>query len=423
MRAPFYKVYISDTDRDVTEFVESFEYEDCIKEASLVTIKIFDTFVLDRVEDSDFISGKILAFQFGFIGEDAAVSPVHKAKITDVDVDYSERVTMTIKATDLGVRMGKDSSAKVWTGKTGSEIAEELAEKHGLEAIVDKTTKKWEIPQGHKDDFAFLQYLAKREADGNHICYVRNDTLYYVRRNLDKAATYSFTYSQDEKTVRFKSTMEETTGSTGGVKSKTATSDLLNKTHKGSEADNKSVKNMIDTGDYKTVYDADGNIVGKKVKDGTPIAKKPTVTDAVVGKVSELGKTIITPATDAMEASNLVNSDHKEGKFSFLKCTLNCPGEPGMAPDTLITMAGVAKRDLGNWYLEKVKHTIEAGGYMIEATGRKNATKVKTDAKSSNKNTTIGKKKTGEDPKVISVYDANGNHIGDKTASGKYTAA
>lgn len=380
-QAPFYKVYInSDESQDITEQVESLVFEDASKEDSLLRITIKPDYALSLVDDDRISTNSVITFQFGYLQGD--ISPIHRAKVTDIKHKYRDRVTMEITCLALSNLAKKVKEKTVWKGKTTKQIVEEVASKYGLEVEIEGGDTKWDsLPQGTKSDMEFLRYLAQREDGGNTITYIRNNTLYYEARGTSKESMLSYTYGDGEGTVMyFEPAIKESNA-------------------KGK--DNKAIVPSFDpfTGTHSTkVVDA-----SSEEATGTLGSHKRVATKQLNGMVKDIGTTIKEPqgfvndaTTSKKEASNVANSAKKGSRQVIAK--LGVVGNPLTSPNKVITMSGVAKTHAGNWLIEKVTHTIQRSGYVTVLDLVKNGASKGTKAKDANK--TVGADKV-EDKVVV----------------------
>lgn len=397
MASPFYKVYIEKNNREISEAVERFHYEDCTEEDSYLELVLSKEESMKYADDPDIAEGVWLNFQFGYIqGE---LSKLHRCKISDIKTRYADRVTLTIKCLDIGTSMRKDSNQVVWKNKTSVQIAKEIADKWGLRLESDSTTRVWDsVPQGNKSDMAFLQYLASREDTGNFVTYIRNDVLYFVNRKLKSDSTKTYTYNDGNGTVvSFEPEWRESTQDSSAIESKHTSVD-----QKSGKVVNTKVNNSTETstgtlGENKLVFS--GNFKYKR-KDENKLKKS---------SAPAVSKPIVLPTKDSKEAENLANSKKKKATLKSLEATLVTEGEPNAVPNSVITVAGVAKNHSGNWFVTKVTHDISGSGYVTTHKLNKNGTNKGNATKSSGSdiskvkdaNKTVGPKKAEDKVKVV----------------------
>lgn len=388
IKSPYYKVYIGD--RDITKYVENINYEDSTEEDNIITLKIDQDYALQLADDPDFVTGKIVAFQFGFMG--GAVSQLHKSKVTDIKHTYRERVMMTMKCLDLGTTVKRTTSQKIWEGKTSSQIAESIADKYGFDKEIKKTSKVWDnLPQGNKSDLEFLNYIAAREGGGNMVVFIRNNILYFVERGLNDESKVTFTYGYgDGEMVSFEPTQKDS--SKKAVSNQTAVTNVDEKTGvvTTTVVDNNTEEDTGSTELYK--FDANnGDLIGEISEDNTTIGKQNSE-----------------PVESDEEAASLANSTKKKAALEGMTAKLKLDGQPLLVPNSIITIKNVAKRHLGNWLIVKVIHSIQNGAYITTCDLKRNASKTKTQNKASDANTTEGGNKVKDEVKVVvKVYDAD----------------
>ena len=407
MKAPFFKLELKSNNKtfDITKYVKSFVYEDAIEEDSLVKITIDSDYAEQLADDSRFVTGTIINFQYGFI--QGKISRIHSTRVTDITHEYAASITMSLTCLDLGNVVKKATSNKIWKGMTSSQIAVEIANDWGLEADITPTSKVWDnLPQGNKSDKDFLTYLAQREEDGDFIYYIRNNTLYFGKRKLDKKSEFIYTYGED--IVRFKPSMKESSAKPESVKAKVNVQNPIKGTSSVAEAGVKNEKGGSYTGTYKTVYNSDGNKVGR-----IPI-KQTHTEDKKTGK--GFGKPFLNPSPDLKENENLANSKKKTATLKTLVADLVIEGNPLIEPNNVVTINNVAKKYAGNWFVIKATHNV-GQTYTTTLSLSRNAGKEKTankeDAPKSKVNNTVGDKpqtkKSTVTVKKVHIYDQNGN--------------
>lgn len=169
-KSPFYRVYIKNTDSDVTEMVTSLRYEDSLKADDFVEIKM-DRVKIDFLDSGDISKGNEIIFEYGFIG--GKRSGQRYAVIKNIDYTYGNSVNVTIKAHDKGTWMKKLTSVQIYEGKTASEIVKSIAAMFNMDAVIDDTEKKYEtLSQGGKTFYDLCKYLANKEG------YVKEDKVF-----------------------------------------------------------------------------------------------------------------------------------------------------------------------------------------------------------------------------------------------------
>lgn len=412
MKAPFYKVDLISNDKtyDITKYVKSFVYEDAIEEDSLLKIVVDSDYAEQLADDSRFVTGANIHFQFGFM--QGKISAVHSSRISDITHEYAHSVTMSITCLDLGNAIKKATSSKVWKGKTSSQIAAEIAASWGLQSDITETSKVWDsLPQGNKNDKQFLTYLAEREDDGDFISYIRNDTLYFGKRKMDKNSDFIYTYG--ENIVRFRPSWKESSAKPEAIKSKAIVTNPFKGTTAQAEASATKEKGGAYTGTYKTAFNQNSKAVGK-----IPI-KQDSKQEKATGK--GFGKPFINPSPDLKESENLANSKKKTATLKTLVADLVVEGNPLIEPNTVITINNVAKKYVGNWYVVKATHNV-SGTYTTTMSLSRNAVKEKSknveNAPKAKVNNTVGAKPQTKQTTVkitkVYTYDQNANRSNKK---------
>lgn len=406
MQAPYYKIYLGEDRVDITFICSNFVYEDCIEEDSLLKLDITPD---DTDSADDIKTGRFIYFQFGYIGGE--LSDMQKSRITDIKYKYSKGLKITINCLDLGTIVRKVPSKKIWSDITSSDIAKEIADKYNLDSDIEETTKVWEkLPQGNRTDFSFLSYLAERADSGTYITYIRNNILSFKKSDLKKDSVRSFNYkdsngyitsfsaSEEESSMSSsvggvdvmtsnKKTGEETkkdvnnktenkTGTLGTHNPEISNPDVYNLNSFSAKTDNTTVRNA-----YVSVPDIPSPKYSIAVKSNDDTDNPNDYTDNVGKKtpsyyINMLKKSYSEPTEDKEEASNVANHKKKQATLSIITGKLKLVGQPFIAPDTVITIKGVANRHIGNWYVVKVVHKLSSSGYSTSLSLKKNGTSI-----------------------------------------------
>jgi uncharacterized protein len=430
MKAPFY--YISINGRDISELVENFNYEDCVEEDDMLTFTIFSKLSSKFAEDEAIKAGTLAEFKFGYRA--GKTSDLRKARITDISYKYGENVKISVKAMDLGTVMKKSTSNKIWRNITTREIALEIASRYGMTVEADFDGKFWKsVPQGHLSDFEFLQQLSMKETDGNYIIQITDTVIKFIRRALNERSLTTLTFKDPNSgIISFSSDYKESSAKNEGVGVSMAGFNPMDKKAEVGKADPNSQKNAATLGERKTIYSADGNIMGSWGSEESTnlnvkqVAQKPAKEETTFEKTTRLGKTIVTAVQDPTELTNMANTSNKTGNLKILTGSLVLEGKPNIRSNRIITLSGFFKRDLGNWYVKKVTHSITSSGYTTTLDLEKNGSnsKVAGRGKATNPNTAKGNPETSltdAAKKILSVYDQNGTKVA-QTDGTNYTA-
>lgn len=416
MKSPVYKVFIKNTQRDISNLVESFRYERCLDADNYVEMDFWTGNAFSTIDDDDLVSGTILQFQYGYLGQE--MSSVNEIRITDVDTEYGDRVKFKVKGLDLGNVMKKGSEQTVWKNKTSSQIAEEIAAKYGLTPIIQPTTYVWvSLPQANKSDFDLLKELAAKEANGEYQFHIQSNKLHFEKKDFDKSASAKYTYGTD--IIRFTPKLKEAkqTGAANSVKAvgvdalsknTISTEDTNTGTLLGSnpmklvvgDLPSQNLNENSKTTNKGTKYDWDGNPLKNGSSEQTPVTAK---------------KVIAIPNSSNTEAQNISNGIKKRNNEKILEGTLVIEGNPLLKLSDILTISNVALKHAGNWKIEKISDSITvSGGYITTVTLSKNGTikpvnKDVTPTDSTIKvNKTDGKGK-GNDAKTLTYYNWDGD--------------
>lgn len=404
MATPYIKVKTAN-DYDLSDYIDSFVFEDCVEEDDLLEITLKDFDFIDFIDSGELASGMILNFHFGYLGKDSLTSSTHVAIVTDVEPKYAEE-TVVIRALDKGVVLKKSENNKVWKDVTSTDIVKEIATKYSMSAVIEETTVVYDnLPQGGSNDFEFLQYLALQETKGNYIFYVKGETLYFITRGTDKDSILTYTYP-DNDIIGFTPVLSDILAEAEGVELQNTSYNVDSQTEKDESVNSDTEEANNKLGKYVTTAFSD-------------VYKE------------NINKQYLSVESEKFPIKNILNSLEKEQSLKILTADLIVYGNPTLVADTILTMSGkLLKRDIGNWYITKVSHNILSNGYTTTLSLEKNATaqditnvesgSVTSVSTTSTINTSKGKSATEDDKIVVSVYDTSGNKIGGKTAKGKF---
>lgn len=392
MKTPYLQVKIGEL--DISSYIESFKYEDCLTQDDMVELKIMPKYAKEFDEDEELVIGKVLTFQFGYMGLE--LSKVHQARITDVDFKYDAYVSISVRALDMGTVMKKTSSTKVWQNKTTKQIVTEIAALYNMAAECEIDGNTWvSEPQGNLSDYEFLQRLALKEDD--YIIYVKNNTIHFKSKSLDKKATHLFTYGDGNTVISFSPKSASSTASKEGISNKIIGVDGLTKQTVVNEASRGEGATL---NGYVAVYDENSN---RSLQQAPAVIDKSKLEQDSTGAVGGVGNNLVMPTDGANSALAKSNAKKKDQDRANLKIE----GTPFITVNEVVTMAGVFKRHAGNWYVEKVTHNINGSGYLNDIELTRNGAKTGT-VVAINPNKTVGTDPKNKSTEVeIKAYNAN----------------
>lgn len=399
-KAPFYNVFINDEKKDITNLIDKFKYEDCLKEDDFLYITINPEFTWNADKNDEFKKGQNLFFEFGYLSIES--SGFRTARISDINPKYGERITLAIKALDKGNVMKKTSSSKVWKNKSTKQIVEEIASTYGMTAKCDIDGVLWKSKaQGLKSDWNFLQEIVGSEKDGDYVLFCRDNVLYFTKIGITKKSRRTFTYGDpDSKIISFEPENKDSTAKKSGLNTTMVSADPMTQKPVKSEAKTKDTKEA--TGSSIVSYlDLD---VNKQSVSSNAGAKKE---EGVIDKI--FAKFLPQPPMSEAELKNKSKAKNKKHGLKNYTAKLKIEGDPTFRANEIITMNGVLKREQGNWLIVKAIHEITGSGYITTLELEKNGSNHNGDKKFSKEtavNKTTGPDKSEPKKKPIQVnYD------------------
>lgn len=407
-RSSYYSIVIRDTDEDISGDVTDLSHELATDVDNLLTLtfKNKDIHYFDR---KNIIEGTILIFQYGYIG--GSLSPKYLARVVDITNQYMDHIQTKLIATDLGILLKKNESKKVYEGKTVSEVVQEIADLNGLVAVVDPTEVVHDfLPQGGKTDYEFLKYLSTIETDGSYRFYLKDNTIVFTKRDLDKTSIRTFTYGSPDNEIKSFRPSSYETRKTGA--SRNTVVDYVDPVT--GEVIHESVSNTNSKDDTKL-----GDYVIHFNENGEEISRIPSKTQELQEDENRVGQFLNQPVISDTEAQNLANKEKKDSALEDYTAELILEGNPSYVEDEIITLANVSKKDLGNWYVKRAMHSISSGGgYETRLALLRNASRKSSntdDTKQDNVNNTSGNEAGNIKRKIkVKLFDENSNLVGEK---------
>lgn len=390
----FYRVIEQASGFDLTEYITRFSFEDCTDQDDQLKLTL-ENIGVEMRDNKHLKKGKTLLFSWGYIG--GPQSKQHQAIITAIEPDYGAKFTMSVVAADSGIVLKKDNSPTLHQGKTAAQIARETAKKHGLKVNIEETAKVYKsMPSGGRTDYELLKYLAAHEPGGRFRFMVKGDTLHFTRINLRKSSQRTFRWNDGSGVVlSFRPRDNDSRKKSSSAATLVPGMDpYTGKGHAGKAEEGKT-KDDPKLGNYNVHYDADGKEV---FRDKPPVSR-----------------TVVAPAHDSAAADAIASKEKKDSSLKDITASLTILGDPNLEADGIISVAGVAPSDGGNWYLTKITHTLQGGSYYqcLCDLGRNatNAAPKAGAAKNADKNSSDGPDKTASTREVRVKYDENSNRV------------
>jgi phage protein D len=353
---------------DISEQIESFSFDDSTEKDNFLKLTVASKFSHTFEEKTEVAAGDIVMFYFGMIGGE--MSATYTCIVKDIEYNYSQRVSIVLKALDKGNEVKKTYGGTNYKGNSAAEVVRKIAVKNGLKSKIEGGDWSLDnIVQANRNDLEFVKYLASLEPSGSHIAYIRNDTLYYVQEGNDSKSKKSFNYKDPNSgIIRFTSNYSESSNSAKSSNSSTAASfDPMQKKPVNAKVDanNETVETKTGTKTVvpSTFFNQNADIIGKK--------------------------SIVAPITKTTDKKTQISAD-SDRKKKILKATLVVELMPLIEPNQVITIAGVFKRDIGNWLVVSITHDINGSGGISTISMTKNGTNTNKGVSAKKSNKTVG---------------------------------
>ncbi len=343
--APRYQITVegNDVTDDISADVLSVSFEDHATDADMATLVLANP--ANRWSDAAlFEQGNILELAIGY---GHALTPVFKGPITRPEPSFPEDgvPTLSLRAYDLSHPMRRDEEKKAttWQEITDSDLAKQIAKKHGIpELDVEATTLVIPyVAQGNESDWAFLKRRAERIG---FELFVERDTFHFhAPRDSLAQVPGALEYRRDLRSFEARLSVE-----------KQVTKVVV----KGWDAANKEPIVAIASG-----KDTGRSVLGEKA-----------ASDFVKEDFGEGAKILhdLVPRT-VKEAEELARAYLKANEYTLVTGSGSVVGDPALKAKTLVEIAGVGQRYSGTYYVTKVTHSIGDGGYTSEFECQRNA--------------------------------------------------
>lgn len=357
-KTPFFRLSLQADNRDLSQYIKSVRIEESVSKLDLITLTIYDA-TLSLIDEDALSEGKVVEYMFGYLGGDG--SPRRYGKIVGCEPNYDRELTLTLKISDLGIDLKKGTRNRVFQKKTAADIARQIASERGLEAEVDDTSHQYEmLAQGNKSDYELLQHLSEQEEDGEIIFYTREHTLCFKRLALEQPSQVTYTWRGTEnKNLSFRPVSNAVTKEMASESAQTLSDAVGQGVQLSQQVNEQTVPADQKLGGFVYTYNANGERVGQKP---LPPDKQVIQSGAMTNPLEEAsGKTLFSPASSQKITENIAAKLKKKQQLRDMTATLSMEGEPLRRVDTVLTMAGVARRHLGNWYVAEIIHEMSVG--------------------------------------------------------------
>jgi len=418
------------------------------KEVNKLEITLADP--MFELDDDDRLRSDVVWYvRYGYARD---LSPPRKYTFKFYAPDYNAQGTHT-KAITLhggGHDLIRSKSARNWGRTQSSDIAIQIARRHGLDYEVDPSRDKTETPflqPATMDDYGYLSTLA---TDIDFEFYIEDDCLVYRSRDsaYGKDPYERFVYGAPG-TILLSFTPEVKTTSAGNVKARAA--DTTAAKHK-------------DVQPQKTDRTIGGKHLGQRLVpttnkiDPSSMAPKKTDTvdtlvreaDALVKRGNQLkidvetgkafqveapktpdaaAKTVTTPETNKAKVERIAEASKRGFLDESVKAKAAFIGTPRISRGRTFIFVLPERRLSGKWYVREATHTINDRGYTVSADLHKGALnegggKKNKDVKGNRTNVDKnGVPVTDQNPRPVVVIDAETGATVRKTFSKGHTAA
>lgn len=410
---------------DISDAVTTLTYKRSMTKDSVADMTIENDKVDWLLEQTACYAGSPMTFSYGFLS-DKMSKPVTLA-LGDIEPSYSKGVTLSITSADGSKPMKNTTSPKIYKGMSADDIAKEIAAYHQMEIVIqsflfdpasqiqninsetgistndtnqahiqaykDDTAYKTEaqfsivssfptkfpkfnsLPQAWHSNFHMLKLLAAFTGLG-FVTYVNKGKLYFVQKFTNGKAVDTITRGITDNLISFNVKYRELNGNNASQIA------LNNKKYTPASTDF-----VVSLGKYQLI--ASNGVGYLKNPDGSlsiaddanlKVAIDQTPFKGTVFSVDDAKKFVIghggtyPSSAEEAEKDNVANIDVTAQKQKLLTADLVEVGNVDRDINSVITMAGIATRYCGNWFVEEVTDNITQNGFITTSQVHKGET-------------------------------------------------
>ena len=330
---------------DISADIVSVSFEDHASDVDMATLTVNNK-DSKWVDSELFDNGNAIELYLGY-GYD--LKRVFKGKIVRPELSFPESgvPTLTLRAYDLSylMRHSEEKANTTWQNITDSKLARKIASKYGFKGnqmVIDET--KTLIPyvaQGNLTDWEFLKERAERIG---FELYVEMDEFHFHKpKDYIKKIPGSFEYRRNLKSFEPRLT-------TSGQVSKVVVKGW----------DEKKKAPIVAVATSKTSE--------------RPVLGKRSASDFVKEDFGEGVKILFDKMpTTQKEAEEIAKAYFRKKEYELIEATGTCVGDTELRAKSLLEIEGVGRKFSGTYYVTRVTHTLDNGGYLCDFECKRNA--------------------------------------------------
>ena len=301
------------------------------------------------LDDPRLQPGALWDLRWGYFDD---ISPTLSVIVTHFSPRYPQdgNVSITVYAQSKGVTVGKDTRAQNWGRVQSSEIANQIAQRYGLnpntEDSNDARSRAFMQPAG-VSDMEFLQRLARRI---RFVCYVESGVLHFHRPDMESAPALELTYYTGDPNSILQAFYPEVKQIPRRRTKQQGSSDEDNSSEEDSASDD--TQNSL----------------------GTDIPFDATARHWWVEPGKELAaENQPTPEVDQKARQRVAQSRQRDLLERVNKAKAEAIGTPRLRRDTNVKVLGVGPQMSGVWHVRESTHILGGGGYRVTMNLRRGA--------------------------------------------------
>lgn len=288
-----------------------------------------------------FAKNQTLRFQFGYMGQ---TSEMLVGKITGIKGFTKLEVEVTLEEGGFDF----EQKERVWIARTRSQIATAIAQENGFNRIVVEETK--DLSSYTQDSVTDREFLLQIAEKIGFTMFTRIEsgvpTLHFHKRSMDEAPTTEFVWRGGVGDLK---DFDITENSLLGVPQEVEVEGFDEEERQMVSATGRAPKNSLGV----TSEIANMSLETGAMAPGTQKQTKTTL--KVPSSVSSMG--------EAQEEADGIMADVNQ---TVIKAKAKLVGSPRLDQGMSIKITGMPTMLGGNYYIEKIGHKLDSGGFETE---------------------------------------------------------
>lgn len=310
----------------------------------------------DLIDDRRLYKGAKWNVRWGYLQD---LSGITQFIVNSMEPDFAESGALTIKVSLVGKDwyMGRESSACNWGRVNSSDIARQIATRHGFTSVIiedsnDARASRAYIQPANVSDFEYLQQLGRRIG---FVCYIDSNTFVYRTEDWDSSPHLELAWYSGDPNSRLLSFKPEVKEAKNG-------STRANGDSKDGTQDTKD--DAVDALGRRVTVDGHGNqnyVEGNR-RAVTVDRERPTNTPQFARDEEGVCREVPTAEEEPPARRRIAAVKQTNALEGVNAATAKTLGTPKLRKDTNVLITGVGVKLSGVWHITDVDHDLGDDG-------------------------------------------------------------